>query len=110
MHCLPLPHGLARLLLGIGLASAAVAAPARAETVSAMESAPTALSAYGGRVAWWSVDPGTHLGRLMTWVGAHPQRVHIAPVRKAQRSISVRPRTGTSLPSTPAAIGAGPVR
>src|SRR4051794_25556475 len=83
MHCFPLSHGLARLLLGVGLASAALAAPARAETVLAMESAPTAVSAYGERVAWWSVDPATHRGHLMTWVGAHAQRVDIAPVRKA---------------------------
>jgi hypothetical protein len=74
---------LVRLLVGVSVAGAAVAAPARAETVLATEAAGTAVSAYGGRVAWWSVDPATNKGRLMTWAGARVARVPIAPVHKA---------------------------
>jgi hypothetical protein len=71
-------------LCSLLLACAAASAPAPAATVitTSSDHVLRGLSAYDGRVAWWSTDARDR-GQLMSWNGSDVERAPIARVNRA---------------------------
>jgi hypothetical protein len=64
-------------------ASLSTVAPASADTTIAQVSAPTPVSAYGGRAVWSTWNPATNDYRLTAWSGGLTATVPVAPRRVA---------------------------